>query len=180
MIEVGAGIVAWAGASLVVLGDGRRGLALGVAVAGLGLGALAWMHAGPVAAAAIAAGGVIAAAGRLLSGQPGWHVMPAGSTPRLVLCVAVGLVGLWFGFAVTTGPGGGARFAALTLLVLAPARILWSEDRAALLTATGVLALAMGVAAAVGAVTTDIWAYVAAALLAAAVAWLPPRTPRVA
>ena len=180
MIEVGAGIVAWAGASLVVLGDGRRGLALGVAVAGLGLGALAWMHAGPVAAAAIAAGGVIAAAGRLLSGQPGWHVMPAGSTPRLVLCVAVGLVGLWFGFAVTTGPGGGTRFAALTVLVLAPARILWSEDRAALLTATGVLALAMGVAAAAGAETTDIWAYVAAALLAAAVAWLPPRTPRVA
>jgi len=180
LIEIGAGIVAWAGASLVVLGDGRRGLALGVAIAGLGLGALAWLDGGPAAAAAVVAGGMVAAAARLLNGESGWHVMPAGSTPRLVLCVAVALVGLWFGFAVTTGPGGGIRFAALTLLVLAPARILWSEDPAALLTATGVLALAMGVAAAAGAVTADIWAYVAAGLLAAAVAWLPPRTPRAA
>lgn len=175
MFEATAGIVAWLGASVVVLADGRRGLALGAAIAGLGLAAIAWQDAGPVAGAAIAAGAVLAAAGRLRIGEPGWHAMPPGSTPRLVLCVGIGLGALWFAFAVTTGPGAGTRFAALAGLALAAARILWSADPPVLLTATGVLALAMGVAPAVSSAAPDLWPYIAAGLLAAAASWLPTK-----
>lgn len=175
MVEVVAGIVAWLGASVVVLADGRRGLALGIVLAAAGLAAVAWQDAGPITAAAIAGGGVISAAGRLRAGELGWQVMPAGSTPRLVLCVAVGLVALWFAFGITTGPGSGSRFAALVGLVLAPARILWSDDPAVQLTATGILALAVAVASAAGATTPDAWPYLAAGIVAAAVAWLPSR-----
>ncbi len=48
MIEVAAGFVAWLGASMVVLADGRRGLALGVAIATLGLAVLVLQDAGPL------------------------------------------------------------------------------------------------------------------------------------
>jgi hypothetical protein len=168
-----AGLVAWAGASLVVLADGRRGLALGMVFASAGLAALAFMSAGGLAAAAIATGGAIAAAGRLRSGVPGWQVMPPGSTPRVVLCAATGLVALWIAFTITTGPGAGLRFTALAALALATARILWSADPAAQLTAVGVLALAAGLASAVGAANPDLWPFAAAGLVAAAAAWLP-------
>ena len=174
-MEVAAGIVAWLGASVVVLSDGRRGLALGILVVAAGLAVLAWQDTGPAAAAAIGAGGLLAAAGRLRTGEVGWHVMPPGSTPRLVLCVAVGLLALWFAFAITTGPGPGARFAGLSALALAAARILWSEELEVLLTATGVLALAVAAASAAGSSTPDAWPYIAAGLVAAAVAWLPAR-----
>jgi hypothetical protein len=171
-----AALVAWVGASLIVLSDGRRGLALGVALAAVGLAAIAWRSGGPVAAGAIAVGGVAAAAGRLRSGEPGWGIMPAGSTPRLLLCVAAALVAVWVATTVATGPGAGLRFAALATLGLAAARILWSANVAVLLTASGLLALDIGVAA--GAI--DVWQYIAGGLVAAAIGWVPPRTsPRV-
>jgi hypothetical protein len=172
-----AALVAWVGASLVVLSDGRRGLALGMAVAAAGLAGIAWRSAGPLAAAAIAVGGLAAAAGRLRSGELGWGIMPAGSTPRLLLCVAVALVAAWVATTVTTGPGAGLRFAALASLGLAAARVLWSADAAVLLTAAGLLALDIGIAAS----AADIWPYAAGGLVAAVIGWVPPRTsPRVA
>jgi hypothetical protein len=173
LVEVAAGFVTWLGASLVVLGDGRRGLALGVAVATAGLAALAWQASGPVPAAALAAGGGLAAAGRLRTGAPGWRIMPAGSTPRIVLCVAAALVALWVALAVTTGPGAGLRFAALACLVLAPARILWSDDPPIELAAAAVLALAVGSASALGSSAPDAWPLVAAAGVAAGIGWMP-------
>src|SRR5207237_8346483 len=81
-----AAFAAWLGASLVVLGDGRRALAFGVFLAAAGMTVIAWQSAGPVAAAAIATGGALAAVRRFGSGPAGWRIMPPGSTPRLVLC----------------------------------------------------------------------------------------------
>lgn len=172
MVAAAAGLVAWIGASLIVLSDGRRGLALGMSLAAAGLAAVAWQSGGPLAAAAIAVGGLAAATGRLRSGELGWGIMPAGSTPRLVLCVAAALVAVWVATTITTGPGAGLRFAALAVLGLAAARILWSFDAAVLLSAAGLLALGIGVAAA----ASDSWPYVAGGVVAAATGWLPPRT----
>jgi hypothetical protein len=172
-----AALAAWVGASLIVLSDGRRGLALGMGVAAAGLAAIAWQSAGPLAATAIAVGGLAATAGRLRSGGLGWGIMPAGSTPRLLLCVAAALVAVWVATTVTTGPGAGLRFVVLATLALAAARILWSADAAVLLTASGLLALDIGVAAG----APDVWPYIAGGLVAAAIGWVPPRTsPRVA
>jgi hypothetical protein len=178
LIQASGGLVAWLGATLVVLADGRRGLALGIAVAAAGLGALAWQDAGPPAAAAVVLGGLVAAAGRLRTGAPGWAIMPAGSTPRIVLCIAVALVALWLALVITAGPGAGLRFAAVVCLVLAPARILWSDDAAVDLTAAGVLALAVGVASSVASNAPQVWPYLAAGAVAAGAGWLPPREHR--
>ena len=147
-------------------------------LAAAGLAVLGWMSAGPVAAAAIAAGGLAAATGRFRAGPPGWQVMPPGSTARLVLCVATGLVALWIAFTITTGPGAGLRFTALAGLALAAARILWSADPRVQLTALGFLALTTATASAIGASSPDLWPYAAAACVAASVAWLPVRTQR--
>jgi hypothetical protein len=175
LLEASAGFVAWLGASLVVLADARRGLALGIALAAAGLSTLAWMAAGPPAAAAVAAGGLVAAGGRLRAGEPGWAIMPAGSTPRTVLCVATALVALWLALVITTGSGAGLRFAAVVCLVLAAARILWSDDGVVELTAVGVLALVVGVASAVGSRDVTVWPYLAGGVVAAGTGWIPQR-----
>lgn len=173
MVEASAGFVAWLGASIVVLGDGRRALAAGIAIAAAGLSGLAWADAGPWGAAAVALGGLAAATGRLRAGEPGWAVMPAGSTPRIVLCVATALVALWVALVVTTGPGAGLRFAAIACLVLAASRILWSEDWAAELSAAGVLALAVAVAPSIAEGAPQIWPYLAGGVVAAGAGWVP-------
>ena len=76
MIEVAAGFVAWLGASMVVLADARRGLALGIAIATLGLAVLVLQDAGPLEAAAMALGGLLASARCASSGPAGWQIMP--------------------------------------------------------------------------------------------------------
>lgn len=127
MIAVAAAFLAWLGASLVVLSDGRRGLALGLAALTIGLAVLAWPAAMAVGAVAITAGGLIAAGQCLRSGPATWEIMPAGSTARLILCIASGLVALWVAAAVTTGTGAPLRFAVLVVLVLMGARMLMSR-----------------------------------------------------
>ena len=108
--------------------------------------------------------------------EAGWGTLPPGSTPRLVLCVATGLVALWIAFTITTGSGAGLRFTALAALALAGARLLWSSDPHVQLTAAGVLALAVAMASAIGASSPDLWPYAAAAFVATSVAWVPVRT----
>lgn len=180
MLEPAAAFLAWLGASLVVLADGRRGLALGTILAAAGIAVLALQSAGPIASGAIAVGGAIAAGRRLASGPEGWEIMPPGSTARLVLCIADGLVALWIAISITSGPGAALRFTVLSVVVLAGARALWSEDAAVLLTATGLLALAAGAATGVTTASPSAWPYVTAGLIAAAIVWLPARTPRAA
>jgi hypothetical protein len=166
--------------SIVVLADGRRGLALGAALATAGLALVALQSAGPISAGALAAGGVIIAVRRLTNGLSGWQLMPPGSTPRLVLCIGAGLLALWIAFAVTTGAGAALRFAVMTVLGLSGARVLSSDQSWVLSTAVGLLALAIAAIAGMGDTSPDPWPYYAAAFVAAGSGWVPVRTARAA
>jgi hypothetical protein len=179
LIDGSAAFVAWLGAALIVLADGRRGLALGVALATVGLAVIAGLNAGLAAAAVLAVGGALAALGRLRAGTGGWAVMPPGSTPRLILCVATALIALWIALGITSGESAALRFAVLSAIGLAGARVLSSVDPDVQLTAVAVLAVAIGCAAGLGG--ADVWPCVAAALVAAGAGWLPLRSaPRAA
>lgn len=180
MLEVASAFVAWLGVAVFVLADGRRGLAAGTLLAALGLAVLSLPAAGAPAAIALVAGGAAAAARRFWAGPPGWAIMPAGSTPRLVLCVAGGLLALWVGLAVMTGEGAGLRFAVMSVIGLTGARALATEDTAAVQTAFALLAMGVAAGAAIGASAVDVWPYLGAAIVAAAVTWAPGRAPRAA
>lgn len=173
MIEGAAGFVAWFGASLIVLADGRRGLAAGIAVTTVGMAVLVLQSAGPVGAVVLAAGGAVAAIPGLRSGE-GWGLMPAGSTPRLVLCIAGGLLALWIGAAIVTGGDSALRFAVIAVAGLSGVRILTSDSWPVLLVAVGALAFAAAGTAGLSA-SPGPWPYVAAALIAGGSAWLRPR-----
>ena len=179
MIEAAAAFVAWLGVSLVVLSDGRRGLALGTLLAAAGLAGVALPEAGPAGAIALVAGGAAAAARRFTAGPGKWGIMPPGSTPRLVLCVAGGLLALWVGLAVMTGEGAGLRFAVMSVAGLAGARALSSADTSVAQTAFAVLALAVATGAALAA-DAGVWPFLAGAGVAAAVTWAPGRVLRAA
>jgi len=178
--EAASGVVAWVGVSLVVLADGRRGLALGMALGALGLAGVSLSAAGPIGAIALAAGGAVAAARRFTAGPAGWAIMPAGSTPRLVLCVAGGLLALWVGVAVMTGSGGALRFALIAVVGLAGARVLAGENASVVQTALALLAIAIAAGAGLAPHTVIAWTYLAAGLVAAAVTWLPDGVRRAA
>jgi hypothetical protein len=141
----GAGAAfAWLGAALLVLNHGRRGLALGLLVATAGLGLVGYGSGRPQVAACLVAGGVLAAGLRLRDGDPGWGLIPSGSTPRLVLCllalVAVALIG-------TTLQGSTpALVAALAVTALAAGRALTADRPSVALAAASALALGLGVA----------------------------------
>lgn len=106
--------------------------------------------------------------------------MPAGSTPRLVLCLAGGIAALWIGLGVTSGDGASLRFAVLATVGLAGARALGSADTPTVLTAAAVLALAVGGAAGLGGQSPNAAPYILGAAIAAASSWIPIRTPRAA
>lgn len=170
----------WLGASLIVVADGRRGLAAGIALTTLGLTLLAFVTAGALAASAVAAGGAVAAARRFTSGPGGWAILAPGSTPRLVLCIAAGLIAFWIADAVTSGPVASLRFSLLTGIALPTARVLSTAEEAAQLTAVAALALCMASAGAVGTTSPEVWPYLAGGLVAVAVGWLPLRKPSAA
>jgi hypothetical protein len=173
LIQPAAGIVVWLGASLVVVADGRRGLAAGIALCTLGLAVLAFVTAGAIAAAAIAAGGAIAGARRLVSGPSGWEILAPGSTPRLVLCVAAALVAFWIAGAVTSGPVASLRFALLVGIALAATRVLSTAEQAAQLSAVAIVALCVASAGAIGSTEPGVWPYLTGGFVAALVGWLP-------
>jgi hypothetical protein len=177
LIQPVAGIVVWLGASMVVVGDGRRGLAAGIALSTLGLAVLAFVTAGAVAAAAIGAGGVTAAARRWVTGPAGWEVLAPGSTSRLVLCIATALVAFWIAAAVTGGPVASLRFALMTGIALSAARVLSTAEPAAQLTAVAVVALCAASVGAIGSSEPGVWPYVVGGLVAALLGWIPMRSP---
>jgi hypothetical protein len=173
--EAAGGFLAWLGASFVVLSDGRRGLALGTFLAAAGIALVSFSTAGALGSTALALGGVVAGAGRLRSGRPGWAIMPAGSTPRLVLCVAGGLLALWVGLSVMTGDDGGLRFAVMSVIGLAGARALGSDDNAALLASAALVALAVAAAVGVAVESSNVAPYAFAAAIAVATSWMTYR-----
>lgn len=165
-MSAAAAFAAWLGAALIVLSEGRRGLALGMALVTLGFAGLA-IAAGQVeGAVALVAGGGVALVQRLRSGRDAWGVMPPGSTARVVLAAAVGLLALWISTTVMTGPGASTRFAALSVLGLMAARVLTPSDPPAVITALAALALSVAVAAGVAGTGPGPAVYVVAAIVA--------------
>ena len=173
MIAAVAAFLAWLGVSIIVLADGRRGLALGLAVAAVALAAIAWQDGDQVAGLIVLGGGAAATVLRYRAGPRGWVVMPPGSTPRLILCVAGGLVALWFAASVTIGPDSATRFAVLSVIGLSGARLLSSREPSSAVTAVATLAFAVAVATHLGAGSAGLAPYVAAALIAAGALLLP-------
>ena len=166
----------WLGASLAVVSDGRRGLAAGIALTTIGLATFAYLTAGAPAAAALALGGGAAAARRYFNGPAGWAILPPGSTPRLLLCVATALIAFWVAAGVAGGAYASLRFGVMVGIVLSGARVLSTSDQAVLLSADAILALNVATAAAVGSSSPGVWPYVAGGFVAATVGWLPLRT----
>jgi hypothetical protein len=175
LIEVASGFLAWLGAALIVLADGRRGLAAGIAVTTVGIAALVLQAAGPLDAAIVAAGGAVAIIPGLRNGEE-WGLMPAGSTPRLILCIAAGLLALWLAASITTGTGAALRFAVIAVAGLSGTRIISTDSSPVLLTAVGALAFAVAAAAGLEGASAPPWPYAAAAVIVAGSAWLRPRT----
>jgi hypothetical protein len=176
LIDPLAGVAVWLGASLVVVADGRRGQAAGIAVATVGMAVLTFVTAGGVAAGALAIGGGVAAARRSVSGPAGWDILPPGSTPRLVLCIATAIVAFWVAAGVTSGPVASLRFAIMVGVALSAARVLSSTERSALLTALALLAITVASVGAIGSDQPTVWPYLVGGLVAALVGWWPLRT----
>jgi len=172
VIEIAAAFLTWLGAALVVLADGRRGLALGLALLTAGFGVLALAGGQPAGAAAVAAGGLIASARCWRSGNT-WGLMPAGSTARLVLCVASALLALWVAAAVTTGPGAPLRFAVLVVIGLMGARILASRENNVVLTSVACFGLALAAAPGIGTPSPGSAPDILGGLIAAGVMFVP-------
>src|SRR5437879_12685967 len=90
---------------MIVLADGRRGLALGIGLVAVGFTAIAWAGGVWLGGAFLIAGGAVAVIELLRSGPQDWGLMPAGSTPRLILAVAAAILSLWFGRSGTNRAG---------------------------------------------------------------------------
>src|SRR5260370_12810121 len=73
-----------------VLADGRRGLAAGLGLVAVGFTAIAWADGAWVGGAFLIIGGAVAVIALLQAGPQDWGIMPAGSTPRLILAVPGG------------------------------------------------------------------------------------------
>jgi hypothetical protein len=99
--------------------------------------------------------------------------MPAGSTPRLVLCIGSGLLGLWIAAAVTGGPGGALRFGTLLVLGLIGVRVLSSRELHVVLAGIAGLALALGAAPGLDVPPAGDVPDIAAGLIAGGVMFLP-------
>jgi hypothetical protein len=173
----GAAFIAWLGASVLVLADGRRGLALGLALVAVSLAVLTWPAGMVVGSVAIGVGGLIAAVQCWRSGPAGWGIMPAGSTPRLILCIASGLLAFWLAASVTTGPAGSLRFTFIVVPGLMGARILMSREVPVVLAGIAAMALALAAASGLAAESPGPIPALVGGLIAAAVMFVPASRP---
>jgi hypothetical protein len=175
LIAVAAAFAVWLGAALIVLSEGRRGLSLGLAVLTVGLAVLAWPAGMTLSTIAIAAGGLTAAARSWRSGPSTWEIMPPGSTARLILCIASGLLALWVASSVTTGTGAPLRFAVLAVVGLMVARILMSRDTPIVLAGIASLALVLAVSPGLATGSPGAIPAIVGGLIAAGVMFVPAR-----
>jgi hypothetical protein len=175
-VSEAAAFAAWLGGAILVLADGRRGLALGLALMAAGLGGVAFAAGEQLTGAALLAGGVVAAALRWRTGPEGWGLMQPGSTPRIVLTVVIGLVALYFAASLSSGEGAALRFAPMACIALAGARLLQGAERGAALTAASGLVLALGAGSVLGS-SGSLPAAVVAAVIAAGASTLPAAEP---
>jgi hypothetical protein len=154
LIWAGLG-VAWLGAAMLVLADARRGIAVGLLLAALGLAIIRATEHDAIDAGLLLAGGLLAAiVGLRRNKRRGWGLLQAGSTPRIVLSVVVGGVALWLSVGMLDGPGEPlARAAAVIVMALGAGRLLGVHDPRAALAAASMIALGVGTIAALA--TTD-------------------------
>jgi hypothetical protein len=144
-LSVSATLAAWMGAAIVAVSDGRRGLALGLLLTGVGLAGVEQLAGGPpVAVALLASGGLGAAAFRLRDGPPGWGILPPGSTPRIILSLVALAAGAFVGISLTGAVGSLGRVAPLAVCGLAVARLLSADRRVAAVAAASAMSLALG------------------------------------
>jgi len=168
-----AGFLAWLGATVVVLADGRRGLAAGLAMVAVASAGVTLAAGDLIGAAILLAGGLVAAALRFNTGPEGWGLMEPGSTPRMLFAVVAGLFALWVAASITAGGTGGTRFAAFVTILLLGGRLLQAASPAALLTAGSGVALVLGVIAGTLDGGGGIAAYAVAAIVCAGVSAVP-------
>lgn len=163
---------------MIVLGDGRRGLAVGIGLVAVGFSTLAlsaglWLGGG-----FLLAGGAVSVIELLRTGPQQWGLMPPGSTSRLILAVVGGILSLWVAASVTSGPGAPLRFASLAVLVLMAGRLLQAQHATPVLTAAAALAFALAGAADLGSGQPGFAPYLIAAAIAAGVSLLPAAESR--
>jgi hypothetical protein len=140
---------------MLVLSDARRGIAVGLLLAALGLAAIRAAERDAVDAGLLVAGGLLAAGvGLRRNKHSGWGLLQPGSTPRIVLSVVVGGAALWLSVGMLDGPGEPqARAAAAIVIALGAGRLLGVRDPRAALAAASMIALGAGTIAALA--TTD-------------------------
>jgi hypothetical protein len=173
-----AAFSAWAGAAVIVLADGRRGLAVGIALVAVGFAALAWADGAWLNGAFLLAGGALGAVGLARRGPPGWGLMPPGSTPRLILAAVGGILALWFAASVTTGDHAPLRFACVAVLGLTAGRVLQGQAAAPVLSASAALAIALASASAMAPHDPGFVPYLIGGLIAGGASLLPVAEPR--
>ena len=174
MIDVAAlgGIVgaavAWFGAAMLLLADGRRGICVGLVVTALGEGAIAVSSGQPAVAILLVVGAGIGGVLRLRDGQLGWGLLAPGSTPRLVLSILT-LVGVLVIVESVQGSTP-ALFATLAVSVLGISRLTSTQRRSGAL--GGAALLILGVAQLGG-----VQAAIAAAVAIVAIGIVPAEEP---
>lgn len=175
-----AAFAAWAGAALIVLSEGRRGLAVGLGLVAIGFAALAWVDGEWLGGALLLAGGAVCVVELVRMGPKEWGMMPPGSTPRLILVVVAGILSLWIAVSVTSGADSGLRFASLAVLGLSAARLLQGQRPVPVLVASAGLGIALAGASALVGIAAGFAPYLVGAAIAAGVAFLPVAEPRAA
>lgn len=157
---VGVG-VAWLGAALTVLAEGRRGLGCGALLVGAGLCAIEIATGHPVPGGLLLVGGAAYGLLRQRDGAPGWVLFAPGSSPRLIGAVLLLAVCL---FVINTLRIGTPTLAGVLIVsALAVMRLTSTPDRAALASCAAIQALALGVA---GSIPLALCAGIVAVLLA--------------
>jgi len=154
-------IVAWLGASITVLAEGRRGLGCGALLVGAGLCAIEIAAGSPVPGVLLLVGGAGYGLFRQRDGAPGWVLFAPGSSPRLIAAVLLFAVSLFL--LNTLQIGTPALAGVLTVSALAVMRLTSTPDRAALASCAAIEALALGVA---GSIPLALCACIVALLLA--------------
>ena len=173
-----AGFAAWVGAAVIVLADGRRGLAAGIGLVALGFTALVWTDGLWASGAILLMGGAVCVFELVRKGPQEWGLMPPASTPRLILAVVVGILSLWVAASVTTGPGASLRFASLAVPGLMAGRLLQRQSSIAVLTAAAGLALALAGASGLALSGAGLAPYLFGAVIAAGALLLPAAESR--
>jgi hypothetical protein len=147
--------LAWLGAAVLVLSDARRGLAVGLLVAVVGLAVIRAAEGDAVDAGILLVFGLLASViGLRRNPRRGWGLLPPGSTPRIVFSLVVGGLALWLGLGVLDTPGDPpARAAAVIVMALGAGRLLSVRDPRAALAGASLIALGAGTIGALA--TTD-------------------------